>query len=198
MWRNSAIAALALLAGCDNLASGNRSERAGDVKVRDLTENVVESASPVGVGAPMAWQVAGGAAAFGAAGAPPVLTLRCERAAGMLVIERPGGGTAITISAGGLEQTLGTRPGQGDKVQARVPLADELVARMAAAQAHMVLINAAGEQLAIPGGVAVRRVVDSCRAPDVPAAAPADNAAVPAEGELPVPPPALPEARPPA
>jgi hypothetical protein len=196
MWRNSALAGLALLAGCDNLASGNRSQRAGEVKVRDLAENAVESAAPVGVGAPMAWQVAGGAAAFGAAGSAPVLTLRCEREAGTLVIERPGGGTAITIAAGDVEQTLGTRPGQGDRVQARVPIDDALVAQMAAPQAQLMLVDAAGERRALPGGVAVRRVVEACRTPEAPVVGPADNAAAPADGELPVPPPAPAEPRP--
>lgn len=193
MSRNSVAVLLLLLAGCDKLASDGRSQRAGDVTVRELANDSIESEAPVGVGAPLAWQVAGSAAAYGASGVTPILTIRCERSDGMIVIERPGGGTAITIAANGYEQTLGTRAAQGDKVQARVPMGDELVARMSAPQAQLMLVNAAGEQVAIPGGVAVRRVLDTCRGPAVvaPAATP-DNGTAPVEGELPVPPPAEP------
>lgn len=190
MWRNSALVGFALLAACDNLSSDGRSQRAGDVKVREL-ENETESAeAPVGVGAPTAWRVAGAAAAYGADGQTPMLTIRCDRAASMVTFERPGGGTAITLAAGGVERTMEAQPGTGDQVQARLPIDDELVGRMAAPQSQLLLVTAAGERLPLPGGVAVRRVVDACRAPVVapPVLDPA-NAVVPEEGALPVPPP---------
>lgn len=191
MWRNSLLLGAVLLAGCDNLSSSGREQRAGDVKVRELEDNVAESDAPVGVGAPMAWQVAGSAAAYGAAGQPPIFTLRCERQAGMIVLERPGGGTALTIAAGDFEQTLPVTAGQGDHVQARVAIDDELIARMSAPQAQLFLVTAAGERLALPGGVAIRRVLDACRPQVAPVVPQADNGAAPADGELPVPPPVI-------
>lgn len=190
MWRNSAIAALALLAGCDKLSSDGRSQRAGDVTVNEPVNEVEAVDSPEGVGAPMAWRVAGSVAAYGAAGQEPVLSLRCDRAGGTIVAERPGGGTAITLAAGGLERTMPAEEGEGGKVRAAIALDDELAARMAASQAQLMLVTAAGERLAIPGGVAVRRVLDACRGPTVDPAAVPDNAADPSNGALPVPPPA--------
>lgn len=191
MWRNSALAGLALLAACDNLSSDGRSQRAGDVKVRELENETESSEAPVGVGAPTAWRVAGAAAAYGADGQTPMLTIRCDRAASMVTFERPGGGTAITLAAGGVERTMEAQPGTGDEVQARLPLDDELVGRMTAPQSQLLLATAAGERVPLPGGVAVRRVVDACRAPAVVAPPVIDpaNAVVPEDGALPVPPP---------
>lgn len=190
MWRNSALAGLVLLAACDNLSSDGRSQRAGDVKVRELENETEESEAPVGVGAPTAWRVAGVAAAYGADGQSPMLAVRCERTAGQMIFERPGGGTAITLAAGGVERTMEAQAGTGDRVQARLPIDDELVGRMAAPQSQLLLVTAAGERVPIPGGVAVRRVVDACRTPVVapPALDPA-NAIAPEDGTLPVPPP---------
>ncbi|HXV06089.1 MAG TPA: hypothetical protein VFP23_09335 [Solirubrobacterales bacterium] len=191
MWRNSALVALALLAACDNLSSDGRSQRAGDVKVRELENEAEASETPVGVGAPTAWRVAGLAAAYGADGQAPMLAIRCDRAASMVTFERPGGGTAITLAAGGLERTMEAQPGTGDRVQSRLPIDDELVARMAAPQSQLLLVTAAGERVPIPGGVAMRRVVEACRAPAVvtPPVIDPENAVAPEEGALPVPPP---------
>lgn len=191
MWRNSALAALALLAGCDKLSSDGRSQRAGDVTVNEPTNEVEEVDAPEGVGAPMAWRVSGSVAAYGSAGQEPVLSLRCDRAGGVIIAERPGGGTAITLAANGFERTIAAEADEGGKVRAGITLDDELAARMAASQSQLMLVTAAGERLAIPGGVAVRRVLDTCRAPAVDPAALPYNGMDPANSVEPVQPPTI-------
>lgn len=184
MRRNSALLALALLAACD-VSTPEREQRAGEVSARVSDNVTVEAEDPAGVGAPPAWQVAGGLAAFGAAGQPPLLSIRCDRAEGAVVLERGGGGQGLTVAVGDYEQTLATDAGEGDKVRARVPLDDPLLARMAAPQARMFVVTAAGERVALPGGVAIRRVLDRCRNP-APAPTPeAENAVEPGNVVLP-------------
>jgi hypothetical protein len=176
MPRNSLGIALLLLAGCGGGTVTNRSERSGEVKVTGVEQVGNNSSAPLeGVGAPMAWRVSEGAAFYGAANQPPAFALRCERTPQMIVFERAGGGTSLTLSAGGETATLGTRQASEGRVQARTGLGDAIVSAMARAQSQ-ILVGGGAETLTIPGGVAVRRVVDFCRAPPPPPPAPTPEA----------------------
>lgn len=168
MWRNNVIMAIIALAACDNVAVGSRDARAGEVKVampEDGGTNV--SAAPQGVGAPMAWRVVNGAAFFGAADQPPALALQCDAAAKQIVFERTGGGTSLILSAGGLGASLGTRDLGNGRVQARTGLGDAVLDAMARSQSQIV-VGGGAEPLSVPGGVAIRRVLDACRNPAPP------------------------------
>ena len=172
MWRNS-LALLALaMAACDGASVGNRTQRSGDVQVVGLDE-VGNNASeaPEGVGAPMAWRVVQGAAFYGAADQPPSFALRCDRAAQQIVFERAGSGGTLSLSAGGIGATLGTRAVGEGRVQARSGLGDAVLEAMASPRSQ-IQVAGSGETLIIPGGVAVRRVVDFCRTPPAPSPLP--------------------------
>ena len=167
MWRSDTAlwASLTLVAGCDDMSVGNRSARAGEVKVALPDDELANaSESPEGVGAPMAWRVVNGAAFYGADGQRPAFALRCDPAAKQIVFERAGSGAAIILSAGGLGASLGTRSVGTDRVQARTGLGDAILDAMARSQAQIV-VSGGAEPLTVPGGMAVRRVVEACRTP---------------------------------
>lgn len=167
MWRNSAALILIALAGCD-ASVGNRTERSGEVKVTGFEEVGNNSSAPLeGVGAPAAWQVSEGTAFYGAADQPAQFAMRCDRAAQQVVFERADAGENMTISAGGVGTSLAARDVGKDRVQARTGLDDPVLAAMARSQ---VQIDIGG--LIVPGGVAVRRVLDWCRRPPEPVATP--------------------------
>jgi hypothetical protein len=194
MSRNSFALLLVLLAGCDKMSVGNRTERSGDVRVsmpNTADENVSEA--PQGEGAPMAWRVVDGAAFYGAASQPPIFALRCERGSGSILFERAGAGTALNLSAGGNGVSLGTRDLGNGRVQARTGMGDAVLDAMARPQTQ-ITVSGGPELLTIPGGVAIRRVVDFCRNPPAPPTPEPglDNAAAPANGTVPVTPPVLP------
>ena len=156
------------LAGCDNVQVGNRTAQAGEVKVAMPDEAEANASLPLeGVGAPMAWQVVNGAAFYGAANQPPVFALRCDPGSKQIVFERAGGGASLILSAGGLGASLGTREVSGGRVQARTGLGDAVLDAMARSQA-MITVAGGPETLTIPGGMAVRRVLDACRNPPAP------------------------------
>ncbi|HEV2568208.1 hypothetical protein [Sphingomonas sp.] len=171
MSRNS-FGLLLLLAGCDAGTVTNRTQRSGEVKVAGVEEiGNNGSAALEGVGAPMAWRVVNGAAFYGAADQPPAFALRCDRAAQQIVFERAGAGGTLSLAAGGAGASLGTREvGQG-RVQARAGLDDAIVNAMARPQSQITVAGGA-ETLTLPGGVAIRRVVDFCRNPPATQATP--------------------------
>lgn len=190
MWPNSLVPALLLapvMAGCDGVAVGNRTQRSGEVKVasNDMTSN--NSSEPLeGLGAPKAWRVSDGAAFYGAADQPSDFALRCDRAAQQIVFERAGAGPTLSLSAGGTGASLGTRAVGKGRVLARTGIDDAVVAAMARSQS-MISVSGGAETLSIPGGVAVRRVIDFCRRPAAEPAAPAaaPDAMTPAEEPAP-------------
>jgi hypothetical protein len=158
-------AAALILSACDGGTVTNRTQRSGEVKVAGVEEIGNDSSAALeGVGAPMAWRVVNGAAFYGAANQPPAFALRCDRAAQQLVFERAGAGGTISLSAGGAGATLGTRDVGSGRVQARTGLGDAIVEAMARSQTQ-INVGGGAETLTVPGGVAVRRVVEYCRKP---------------------------------
>ena len=168
-------------AGCDQMTVGNRTQRSGEVTVAQAYGNGSNaSQAPEGVGAPMAWRVEQGAAFYAAADQPPAFALRCERGTGSIVFERAGSGTSLILSVGASGVTLGTRDVGNGRVQARTGMGDAVLDAMARPQAQ-IAVGGGGQTLTVPGGVAIRRVIDACRnPPPPPEAQPADNAMVPA------------------
>jgi hypothetical protein len=156
------------LAGCDDMSVGNRTARSGEVKVAMPDDGEANASRPLeGVGAPVAWRVVNGAAFYGAASQPPAFALRCDPAAKQIVFERAGGGASLILSAGGLGASLGTRDLGNGRVQARTGLGDAVLDAMARSQAQIV-VGGGAEPLTVPGGVAIRRVLDDCRNPPAP------------------------------
>lgn len=185
MWRNSSIIlATLLLVACDGVSVGNRTQRSSDrdVAMANSAGNVSEPLE--GVGAPMAWRVVQGSAYYGSAGQPPAFALHCDQSSRSIVFERQGGGTTLVLSAGGSEVGLGTRQVEGGRVQARTGMGDAVLDAMSRSRAQ-ISVGGGAEVLTIPGGVAVRRVVDFCRAPPTPEPEPTPE---PSLGNIVIPP----------
>lgn len=175
MPRNSLALLLLMLAACDSASVGNRTQRSGDVKVIGIDETGNNlSAAPEGIGAPTAWRVVDGAAYYGAANQPPVFALRCDPRAQQIVFERAGGGATLSLSADGYGASLGTRDVGEGRVQARTGLGDAVLDAMARPRTQ-IQVGGGPEILTVPGGVAVRRVLDFCRAPPAPEPAAANT-----------------------
>ncbi|MFD1612941.1 hypothetical protein ACFSCW_14140 [Sphingomonas tabacisoli] len=191
MSRNSLVLIALLLAGCDKMTVGNRTERSGEPRVAsaNVTEQNVSEA-PEGEGSPMAWRVVNGAAFYGAADQPPVFALRCERGSQSIVFERAGGGTAMNLSAEGGSASLGTRDAGNGRVQARTSMNDGVLDAMARPQSQ-VIVSGGAEALTVPGGVAIRRVVDFCRTPPEPHLPAPDATSAPANVAAPAPAPSV-------
>jgi hypothetical protein len=186
MPRNSLALVALLLAGCDKMSVGNRTERSGESRIASANlneENVSEA--PEGEGSPMAWRVADGAAFYGAANQPPVFALRCDRGSQSIVFERSGGGTAMNLAAGGASISLGTRDAGEGRVQARTGMNDAVLDAMARPQAQ-IAVSGGPETLTMPGGVAIRRVVDFCRTPPEPHLPAPDATTAPGNAAAPV------------
>ncbi|WP_414902542.1 copper resistance protein NlpE N-terminal domain-containing protein [Sphingomonas flavalba] len=172
--RLAALAAvpLALLAGCDSEPRDAPEARAGAVKT--IGGNAVveidygNAAEPTA--APMAWTTridgTSAAALYGASDKDIALAVRCDARGGTLVILRPGPGNAIRIDSGGGGQTYAGRNADG-RAEARIPLGDPLLDRIAAPGAR-VTVSAGGDAVEAPGGHAIRRVLDACRGPQAP------------------------------
>lgn len=168
MRRNSLALLLLTLSACDSASIGNRTQRSGDAKVigiDDAGENTSEA--PEGIGAPTAWRVVDGAAFYGAAGQTPVFALRCDARAQQIVFERLGGGATLSLSAGGFGASLGTQAVGEGRVQGRTGLGDAVLDAMASPRSQ-IQVGGGPETLTVPGGVAVRRVIDFCRTPPAP------------------------------
>jgi hypothetical protein len=191
MSRNSLVLLVLALTACDGASVGNRTQRSGEVKVSGVEEiGNNSSAALEGVGAPMAWRVVQGAAFYGAADQPPQFALRCDRGREQIVFERAGGGATLSLSAGGNGASLGTRAVGENRVQARSGMGDAVLDAMARSQSQ-ISVGGGPEALTIPGGIAVRRVLDYCRKPPEPVAPePASTAVEPPAEPAPVEPPA--------
>ena len=99
-------------------------------------------------------------------------------------MERGGGGDTLALSAGDVIASLPTRSVGEGRVQARTSLSDPILQAMGRSR---VQIGMGGQT--IPGGVAVRRVLDWCtKAPEPVPAPEASPTAAPPIIEAPPPP----------
>lgn len=163
MWQNRTVLVLLALTGCD-ASVGDRTARSGEVKVSGVEQVGNNASVPLeGVGAPAAWRVSDGAAFYGSADQPPQFALRCDRRAQQIVIERAGSGPAINVMAGDAGGSYTARAVGNGRLQARVGLGDTVLDVMSRSQTQF---DVGG--LSIPGGVAVRRVLEWCRKPPEP------------------------------
>jgi hypothetical protein len=93
-------------------------------------------------------------AAFGVDGAAPLLTVRCDRAAGAVVIAVPGAAGALAVTT-----SYGTRTLPGPAVAARDRLLDE----MAYSRGRVMISVGGGAALIVPAWPEFTRVVEDCR-----------------------------------
>ncbi|WP_267419170.1 hypothetical protein, partial [Sphingomonas sp. GC_Shp_1] len=108
----------------------------------------------------------GSLAAFGLAGAEPVLTLRCDRAARQVALSRPGTrATPLTIRTTSVTRALPVQPGGATPPTVTAVLAanDSLLDAIGFSRGRFIVEQAGLSALVIPAWAEIERVTEDCR-----------------------------------
>jgi len=114
------------------------------------------------------WSYAAGTARFGEPAAEPRLTLRCDRAAGVVEIARSGSAAAalpMIIRTETQERSVDAVPAPGAQpaIVAHVPARDPLLDAMAFSRGRFAIEIGGMPSLYIPSWPEVTRVIEDCR-----------------------------------
>lgn len=113
------------------------------------------------------WSYRAGVASFGEPASEPRLVLRCDRDAGVVIIERPGSaaGASLTIRTETTERALSATQTQGPPpaVVAQVPARDALLDAMAFSRGRFAVEAGELPALYVPAWPEVTRVIEDCR-----------------------------------
>jgi hypothetical protein len=175
-------AALALLAlaGCDGLSSDGRNrtgalnDSVGTAGLDNAVDAIANNAAAASL-PPAAWTYRPGVAPvalYGSAGAEAELAMRCDRRAGQVRFSLPApaeGATQMAFVIDGRQLAFpATAIDNGlSRVEAIVPLDNPILDRLAGAGARFAIGVGAEPPVDIPGGPAIRRLIEACRAPAV-------------------------------
>lgn len=107
----------------------------------------------------------GGIARFGTSGAPPRLTLRCDRAARQIIVSHAGTSLApLTIRTTSSTRAIAVEPsGDSALVIAALPANDPLLDAMGFSRGRFVVEHAGAPPLVIPAWAEIERVTEDCR-----------------------------------
>lgn len=108
----------------------------------------------------------GSIALFGGPGSDALVTLRCDRAAGMVYLSRAGAATApVTVRTTSMARSLAARPTGSVPDYVAVALAprDALLDAMAFSRGRFIVEQPGAPTLVIPAWAEVPRVVEDCR-----------------------------------
>ncbi len=108
------------------------------------------------------WRYSSGTAQFGPPGAA-LLTLRCDRAGGVVVIGRQGSQPQMRILTGTQQRVLDAPAGAAGSIEARVPARDPLLDAMAVTRGRFAVESPGQPTLYVPAWPEVARVVEDCR-----------------------------------
>lgn len=104
----------------------------------------------------------GSRASFGA-GAAPLLTLTCDRAAGVVRLMRAGvSARALTVRTSTTARTVPVQPVAGG-VESALPAGDRLFDAMGFSRGRFVVEGGGGAPLVVPAWAEVLRVTEDCR-----------------------------------
>ena len=104
----------------------------------------------------------GSVAAFGAVGAAPVLTLRCDAGAGRVLLSRPGaapGAASVTIRTSSMVRALTLSP----QAEASLGARDGLIDAMGFSRGRFIVEMAGQPPLVVPAWAEILRVAEDCR-----------------------------------
>ena len=108
----------------------------------------------------------GSIALFGTPGADALLTLRCDRVAGMLYLSRSGVAVApLTVRTSSIARTLSVQPTGGSPAYDAVALTprDALLDAMAFSRGRFIVEQGGATTLVVPAWAEVGRVIEDCR-----------------------------------
>ena len=113
------------------------------------------------------WVYRNGVASFGETASEPRLVLRCDRGAGVIMIERPGSAqaTAITIRTETADRAVSavSSAGPPPAAVARVPAYDSLLDAMAFSRGRFAVETPGLPTIYVPAWPEVTRVIEDCR-----------------------------------
>ncbi len=114
------------------------------------------------------WSYRAGLASFGQPGAPPLLSLRCNRAGGAIDIVRsgtPGSALPMSVLTEFQDRTLDAAsvPSDPTTLVARIPVQDPLLDAMAFSKGRFAIEVAGTTTLYAPSWAEVTRVIEDCR-----------------------------------
>ena len=105
----------------------------------------------------------GSTAVFGAARGDALLTLHCDRTAGMVYLSRSGAVAApLTLRTSSLERTVPVQP-SGASVSAALTARDPLLDAMAFSRGRFIVEQPGATTLVVPAWAEVARVIEDCR-----------------------------------
>ncbi|GGA34754.1 hypothetical protein [Sphingomonas psychrolutea] len=105
----------------------------------------------------------GSTAVFGAARGDALLTLHCDRTAGMVYLSRSGAVAApLTLRTSSLERTVPVQP-SGASVSATLTARDPLLDAMAFSRGRFIVEQPGATTLVVPAWAEVARVIEDCR-----------------------------------
>ena len=105
----------------------------------------------------------GSIAAFGQSGGAALLTLRCDRAAGMVYLSLSGAATApLTVRTSSLARTV-TAQQSGASADVALTRRDPLLDAMAFSRGRFIVEQAGAVTLVVPAWAEVGRVIEDCR-----------------------------------
>lgn len=114
------------------------------------------------------WRYSAGMARFGESASEPRLTMRCDRAAGVIEIARAGSAVAalpMVIRTETLERSVDAvpMPGAQPAIVARVPAHDPLLDAMAFSRGRFAIEIGGMPSLYVPSWSEITRVIEDCR-----------------------------------
>ena len=165
------IAALAL-AACGESSEDRAATASAEAPAPAMTGNPAPATVPAGKTlAAGDWSVGedatGVAATFAEAGSQPQLTVRCDRAARQIAIEKPGAlqpGEEYSIIAGGerfilpMQSTTNALPTMSAQVHPQQPI----LASIALPGTSFILLGPGMTETVLPAAPGIRRVIDTC------------------------------------
>jgi hypothetical protein len=107
---------------------------------------------------------AGGVSTFGVSGAPPGVTLTCDRAARRLTLARTGASNgAMTIITTSTTRTVASRPDGAGGMAVSVAATDSLLDAIGYSRGRFVIEQAGLPTLVVPAWPEIERVTEDCR-----------------------------------
>lgn len=112
---------------------------------------------------PGAWHYAGSAAAYGLDGAPPALTMRCDRARRLVALSVAGSATTLTIRTSYAQRDWPARPGADGRSLVSFASADPQLDQIAFSRGRFSISGPGLPEIDLPAWAEPSRVIEDCR-----------------------------------
>jgi len=112
---------------------------------------------------PGAWRYAGGAATYGPAGAPPLLTMRCDTARRLVTLSVPGALATLTIRTSYAEKSWPATAGSDGRSAVSFAASDPALDQIAFSRGRFSLSGPGLAEIDIPAWAEPSRVIEDCR-----------------------------------